>query len=50
MIVQVLSMLKMILNGYDQLDQVQSMSNIRQDNDVIVHTGAIYAENDTKLS
>ena len=44
------STLKTILNYHDWMNQVLSMTKIRHENDMIDHTGAIYAKNNTKLS
>ena len=50
LIVQVLSLSKMILNYRDWFDRLQSMINTRQDNNMIDHIGVIYVRNDIELS
>lgn len=49
-IVQKWSRHSTILNYKDQSDSVQSMMKIRQDNDMIDHTSAIYVKIETELS
>ena len=44
LIVQVQSMMKMILNFHDQLDQLPTMMKTRYDNYVIDRTNAVYVE------
>lgn len=44
LIVLVRSMSKTILNFHNRLDQVQYVMKIREDNNVIDHTGGIYAK------
>ena len=48
-IVQLHSTSKTILNCHDRLDLVQPVTKIRQDNDVIDRTDAVYAENEIEL-
>lgn len=50
LIIQEHSTLKTILNCHDWLDQVQFLINIKENNDVIDPTGAIYVKNDIELS
>ena len=50
LIVQLLSLSKMILNYRDLLDRLQSMINTRHDNNMTNHIGVIYVRNDTELS
>lgn len=49
-IVHVWSLENTIVNYQDRLDSVQSMTKMREDNDMIYRTGLLYAEKKTKLS
>ena len=49
-IIQVHFTLKMILKCHDWLNRLLSVTKARHDNEVTDHTGAIYVENNTKLS
>ena len=40
----------MILNFHDWSDRVQSVTNTKEDNDVINHIGVVYVENDIEIS
>ena len=50
LIIQVWSTLKTKLSYRDQSDQVQFVTKIRQNNNVIKCTGIVYVKKDTKLS
>ena len=41
---------KMIMNCHDWLKWVHFVTKTKEDNDVTNHTGAVYVENDTKIS
>lgn len=47
--IQVRFTLKKKLSYHDQLDLVQSMTKIKEDNDVIDHIGLVYSKTKTKL-
>ena len=49
-ILQVQSMPKTKLNCHDRSERVRFMTQSRQDNDVIDHTGVVYAKNRIELS
>ena len=47
---QVQFMLKTIVNCHDRLDQVQSVTKTREDDDEIDCIGAVYTENHNEIS